>query len=76
MKAYDEIVDFLAAGTTSDGLLLFRPSKESALRVSELLQLEKNGGITSAEKVELDDYLHLEHLMRLTKARARKYVKS
>lgn len=74
MKAYDEIVDFLASGTTSQRLILFQPSEETKSRVRELLHLEKTQNITSQEKEELDSFLQLEHLMRLTKARARQYA--
>jgi hypothetical protein len=45
-------------------------------RVQELLRLEKQGIATSVEKTELDDFMRLEHLMRLTKVReeVRKYI--
>lgn len=76
MKAYEEIVDFLASGTTPRGISLFKASESTKLRVRELLHLEKEGVATSSEKTELDDYLRLEHLMRLTKARAKKYAQS
>lgn len=35
---------------------------------------EKTASISQDEKSELDHYLQLEHLMRLAKARARRYV--
>ena len=76
MKAYEEIVDFLASGTTPRGISLFKASASTKQRVRELLHLEKEGIANSAEKTELDDYLRLEHLMRLTKARAKKYAQS
>ena len=76
MKAYEEIINFLASGTTPRGLVLFKASPETKERVRELLQAEKLGVATASEKLELDDYLRLEHLMRLTKARARKYAQS
>ena len=71
MKAYEEIVDFLASGTTPRGISLFKASESTKQRVRELLHLEKEGVATASEKTELDDYLRLEHLMRLTKARAK-----
>lgn len=74
MKAYDEVIDFLAAGTSPEALLLFKPSPESQERVRELVQREKDEIITPQERQELDDYLRLEHLMRMTKARARRYA--
>ncbi len=76
MKVYDEIIDFFVRKSTPDELLLFKPSEESQLRVRELLYLERENKITATEKAELDDFLKLEHLMRLTKARARKYAQA
>jgi hypothetical protein len=69
-KAYDELVDFIAAGTTPASLIEFQPSEETRARVRELIHKEKNSGLLPEETSELDDYLKLEHLMRLAKARA------
>lgn len=71
---YTEIIDFLAAGTTPTSLIAFRPSETAKQRVAELIQREKNSGLTPEEKAELEHYLQLEHLMRLAKARARHYL--
>jgi len=73
-KAYEEIVDFIAAGTATQGAAQFHASAETKLRVEELLRREKNDALSPEEKAELNDCLQLEHLMRLTKARARKMM--
>jgi hypothetical protein len=73
-KAYDELVDFLAAGSTPASLLQFQPSEETRARVQELIHKEKDSGLLPEEASELDDYLKLEHLMRLAKARARSRI--
>lgn len=70
-RAYEEIVDFLAAGTTPNGLLSFHPSDETRTRVADLIRREKTAGLNPEETSELNHYQHLEHLMRLAKARAR-----
>ena len=70
-KAYDELVEFLAAGSTPASLLQFQPSQETRDRVLALIHKEKDAGLLPEEASELDDYLKLEHLMRLAKARAR-----
>ncbi|MEZ4863325.1 MAG: hypothetical protein R3C14_18555 [Caldilineaceae bacterium] len=67
---YTEIIDFLAAGTTPTSLIAFHPSEAAKQRVADLIQREKSSGLTSEERVELEHYLQLEHLMRLAKARA------
>jgi len=40
-------------------------------RVEELLARNRDGVISPEEQVELDNYLQLEHLLILAKARAR-----
>lgn len=68
--AYDEVIDFIAMGTSPEKVIAFRPSAKMQTRVSELLFKEKNSSLTTAEKSELDNYLVIEHLMRMAKARA------
>jgi hypothetical protein len=74
VKAYEEIVDFIAAGTTPQNVIAFRPSEAAQERVADLLRREKDDRLTAEEKLELDHYLQLEHLMRLAKARARDFL--
>lgn len=74
LTAYQEVVDFIAAGTTPRNVVDFRPSDESQERVSDLLFREKNGEITPDERSELDHYMQIEHLIRLAKAKAREYL--
>jgi len=71
IRAYDEIVEFIAAGTTPAGVVDFQPSKDTKNRVAELIQSEKTTGLSPEESSELEHYLHTEHIMRLAKARAR-----
>lgn len=72
--AYDEIVDFIAAGTSPTAVASFEASEATRQRVADLIQREKTSGLSPEETVELSDYLQLEHLMRLAKARARRYL--
>lgn len=74
VKVYEEIVDFIAAGTTPRNVIAFRPSEAAEERVAYLLERDKDGALTPAEKSELDHYLQLEHLIRLAKARARDFL--
>jgi hypothetical protein len=72
---YEEIIDFLAAGTTPDSLIAFRPSEGARQRVEELIRREKATLLSIEETDELNHYMQLEHSMRLAKARARRYLK-
>lgn len=74
-KSYDEIVDFLAAGITPDTLVAFRPSDQATRRVEGLVAKSKDGTISIEEQSELDDYLQLEHILILAKARARQHIR-
>ena len=69
--AYDEFVDFLAGGSTPQSVIDFRPSNQTKARVAELIQRQKADALSPDETAELHHYLHVEHLMRLAKARAR-----
>ena len=74
-RAYEEVIDFIAAGSSSPAAVAaFRPSEEARARVADLVSREKTGGLDVDEAAELNDYLHLEHLMRLAKARARLFL--
>lgn len=74
LKAYEEVIEFIAAGTSPGSVIRFQPSEAVRERVADLIHREKSTGISPDEKTELDHYLQLEHLMRLAKARARQYV--
>ena len=74
VKAYEEVIEFIAAGTRPGSVIAFRPSAKAKKRVADLLHKEKTSGLSAEEESELDHYMQLEHLMRLAKARARRYV--
>lgn len=74
LRAYEEIIDFIAAGPSSGQVVAFLPSEATRQRACDLVRREKNEGISAEETAELDHYLHLEHVMRLAKARARQHL--
>ncbi len=55
--------------------LAFRPSHEATRRVEDLVTKSKDGTISIEERSELDDYLQLEHILILAKARARQHIR-
>ena len=73
-KAYDEVIEFIAAGTSPQNIIAFHPSEEAKARVADLIFREKTEGLLAEEKSELDHYLQIERLMRLAKARAHRYL--
>jgi hypothetical protein len=74
IRAYDEIVDFIAAGTSPTAVASFVASEATKQRVAELIHREKTAGLSAEETAELKDFIQLEHLMRLAKARAHQHL--
>ncbi len=75
-KAYEEIVEFIAAGTNPQNLIAFRPSEAARERVWSLVDRERSGEISQEEASELGHYLQLEHIMRMAKARAQRHLRT
>jgi hypothetical protein len=75
-KAYEEIINFIAAGPSTESVAAFKASPEAKARVVELIDREKSVGLTPEEQAELDSYEELEHIMILAKARAHQLLQS
>ena len=73
-KIYDEIIDFIAAGTTPQSLINFQLSEAAKEDLADIIYRSKSEGLTPEEKSELEKYLVVEHIIRLAKARAYKYI--
>lgn len=73
-RVYEEIINFIARGTSPATLAEFSPSQETKDRVADLIYREKTEELSEEERGELNHYLEIEHLMRLTKARAREHL--
>ncbi len=73
-RAYEEFIDFIAAGPSSEHVATFQPSEATRRRVFDLVAREKREGLSAAEAEELDQYMRLEHIMRLARARARRLL--
>src|SRR2546426_9503659 len=74
MKAYEEIVEFIAGGPSVSNVANFQASAQAKERVEFLIRKEKTEGLSPEEKMELEDFMQLEHLMRLVKARAHRHL--
>jgi len=73
-RAYEELVDFIAAGASPRDVVAYQPSAAAKARVADLIEQEKTTGLSPEEVAELEHYLQLEHVMRLAKARARTHL--
>jgi hypothetical protein len=67
---YDDVIDFIFSRRTPEEVIAFHASEETQSKVDELIHRQKTTGLSPEEALELEDYLQLEHLMRLAKARA------
>jgi len=71
IRAYDEFVEFIAAGPTRGEVAHIEPSAQTKDYVADLIHKEKTSGLSEEEASDLDHFMVLEHMMRLAKARAR-----
>jgi hypothetical protein len=74
MNAQDILIDFMLANIKPETLLDFKASDEAHDYMYDLIDKEKMGLATSAQKRELDQFMALEHLLRVVKSKARVYV--
>jgi hypothetical protein len=71
LPVYMEFIDLIASGTTPEDIVNFRPSQEAQQRLSELLQRNSEGRITTEEAEELEEFMLYERMATLAKAKAR-----
>lgn len=76
MRVYDEVIEFIAAGSTPEQVIAFAPSESTREQVASLIQRQKTTGLDADETAELDQFLQLEHVLRMAKARARQRMAS
>ncbi len=74
LRAYEEVIDFIAAGSSPGKVVAFRPSEATRERVADLLRRQKTASLSPEDTSELEHYLQLEHLMRLARARAQHHL--
>ena len=68
-----EVLEFLATLPTPEEIIALRPSQELQNQISDLLEKNRNQGLTDAETRTWEKYQYLEHLVR--KAKAKAYLK-
>ena len=70
-KVFDEIVELITSAPQPEQIVHFKPSPAAQKRLEDLLFKKREEELTDEEKHELEQYLTIEHIMRLAKARAR-----
>ena len=74
--AFLELIDFLSARPIIKQVLTHKSSLAVQERLEELLDKNREVGLTAAEEEEMDAYRLVNHVMILLKARARPAVSS
>ncbi|MGE3805838.1 MAG: hypothetical protein AB7K24_14275 [Gemmataceae bacterium] len=70
------VLETLASLPTPEEVLTLRPSPSVQAHLEELLEKNRNEGLSPAEKREWDHYAFVEHLVRLAKAQAKLKMKT
>ncbi len=71
-RVFDEIIEFITSAPSPEEIVAFKPSERLQRRVNELLDKKRESDLSESETHEVEQYLMIEHIMRLAKARARK----
>lgn len=73
---FREMIDFLASSPTPNQVIAHKASALAQERLEELLNKNREEGLTEPEAEEMDAYLLVNHIMILLKARARQATSS
>lgn len=68
---YMEVLDFLASMPCREQIIKFTVSEQLQDRIEDLLEKNRNGGLTEAEESEMNTFLRVNYLMGMLKARVR-----
>jgi hypothetical protein len=72
IRVYDEMIDFITSAPRPEEIVLFTPSLKSQQRLEDLQFRRREEGLTEAELHELEQFVMIEHIMRMAKAKAKK----
>lgn len=70
-RLVDSVVELLTSSPKPEDVLSYKLPEDLQQRASYLLERNREGLITANEKEELDQFIFLEHVFRVAKARAR-----
>jgi hypothetical protein len=73
-EIYQYILEFMVSQPSHEELLNFGPTPTMQARVSMLLEKNRVDKLSTAESKELDEYMRINHLITMLKARALPYL--
>jgi hypothetical protein len=65
-----EVLELLASLPSPEAILAIRPSDAFQARIDFLLDKNREEGLTAEEDTEWEQYMYLEHLVRMAKGKA------
>jgi hypothetical protein len=75
-EIYQYILQFLISNPSAEELLAFGPTPAMQARIDLLMSKNRSGNLTPLEEHELDEYVRINHLVTMLKARALPYLSS
>lgn len=72
---FGEITDFLATNPTPEAIIAYRLPEDLQARAHELLELNGEGTLTPEQEDEMRDFLRVEQMMNLLKAKMKRKLK-
>ena len=73
---FDVILEFILSKPTAEQIIAFRLPAHLENRLHYLLDQNGEGNLLADEKTELDEFLQIDHLFTMLKARARNKLKT
>ena len=73
---FDELISFLASSPTAEEILAYQPPAALQARMSELLEKNQRGSLSSDEEAELDEFLRMNRFMSRLQAKARQHLRA
>lgn len=73
-RAFDEAIDFITSLPRPEQVLAYKPSVASVNRLELLLEKKREERLSDEEAHELDQYLMIEHLMRVARKKAKNQI--
>ena len=74
LRPIDEVIDFITSFPAPEEVLTYHPSQALQERVEFLVEKKKESTLSEEEIKELENFLLIEHIMRMAKKRAKKQL--
>lgn len=72
----DVVTDFLASAPSLEAIADYRLPDEVQSRAHDLLEMNRTGSLSAMDRAEMEAFRQIDHLLTLTKAKARLRLKA